>query len=44
MAFAGESARSDNLVKVGSDKFRLPRFVVVNYTTMKKFIDYINVN
>lgn len=44
MAFAGESARSDNLVKVGSDKFRLPRFVVVNYTTMKKFIDYINVD
>lgn len=44
MAFAGESSRSDNLVKVGSDKFRLPRFVVVNYTTMKNFTNYINVD
>ena len=30
MAFTGESNYSDNLVKVGSDKFKLPRFVVVN--------------
>ena len=44
MAFAGESRYSDNLVKVGSDKFRLPRFVVVDYTTMKDFTDYINVD
>lgn len=43
MAFAGESSYSDNLVKVGSDKFRLPRFVVVNYTTMTDFTNYINV-
>lgn len=43
MAFAGESRYSDNLVKVGSNKFKLPRFVVVNYTTMKNFIDYVNV-
>lgn len=43
MAFVGESSYSDNLVKVGSDKFRLPRFVVVDYTTMKNFTDYINV-
>ena len=42
MAFAGESYRSDNLVKVGSDKYRLPRFVVVNYTTMKDFTNYLN--
>ena len=33
MAFAGESSNSDNLVHVGSNKFRLPRFVMVNYTT-----------
>lgn len=41
MAFAGESSKSDNLTKVGSDKFRLPRFVVVTYTTMNDFIKYI---
>ena len=33
MAFAGESSYSDNLVKVGMNKFTLPRFVMVNYTT-----------
>ena len=41
MAFRGESYNSDNLVKVGSDKFRLPRFVVVTYTTMSDFTKYI---
>lgn len=41
MAFTGESWYGDNLVKVGSDKFRLPRFVVVTYTTMNDFINYI---
>lgn len=33
MAFAGESTNSDNLVHVGSNKYELPRFVMVNYTT-----------
>lgn len=44
MAFVGESYYSDNLVKVGSNKFKLPRFVVVNYTTMSNFTNYINVD
>lgn len=42
MAFAGESRKSDNLVKVGSDKYRLPRFVVVDYTTMSGLAKYLN--
>ena len=42
MAFAGESRYSDNLVKVGSNKYKLPRFVVVNYTTMNDLINYLN--
>ena len=42
MAFAGESRKSDNLVKVGIDKYKLPRFVVVDYTTMNNFKKYIN--
>lgn len=33
MAFAGESTHSDNLVHVGDNKYTLPRFVMVNYTT-----------
>ena len=33
MAFAGESTNSDNLVHVGNNKYELPRFVMVNYTT-----------
>ncbi len=33
MSFVGESTRSDNLIKVGSDKFRLPRFVIATVTT-----------
>lgn len=33
MAFAGESTNSDNLVHIGSNKYELPRFVMVNYTT-----------
>lgn len=40
MAFAGESTRSDNLIHVGSDKFRLPRFVIVDYTTINDLIEY----
>lgn len=41
MAFAGESSYRDNHVTVGSDKYRLPRFVVVTYTTMKDFTDFV---
>lgn len=41
MAFAGESSYRDNHVTIGSDKYRLPRFVVVTYTTMKDFTDFV---
>ncbi len=40
MAFIGESNNSDNLVHVGSDKFRLRRFVIVTYTTMTDLSNY----
>lgn len=42
MAFAGESSRSDNLIKVGMDKFKLPRFVIVTYTTLTDLKNYFN--
>ena len=42
MAFVGESSRSDNLIKVGMDKFRLPRFVIVTYTTLNDLKNYFN--
>lgn len=38
MAFAGQEG--DALVKVGMNKFRLPRLVVTTYTTMDYFINY----
>lgn len=41
MAFVGESNSSDNLVHVGSDKFRLRRFVIVTYTTIKGIDEYL---
>ena len=41
MAFAGEWDKSDNLVHVGSDKFRLRRFVIVTYTTIKGINEYL---
>lgn len=41
MAFAGEWDKSDNLVHVGSDKFRLRRFVIVTYTTIKDIDEYL---
>lgn len=44
MAFIGESSNSDNLIHVGSDKFRLRRFVIVTYTTindLNKYFDQI---
>ena len=40
MAFIGESRHSDNLVHVGSDKFRLRRFVIVTYTTLNDLDNY----
>lgn len=43
MAFVGESTRADNLIHVGSDKFRLPRFVVVDYTSMKDLDEYFDI-
>lgn len=42
MAFAGEYAGGKTKVTVGADKFRLPRWVIVNYTTMGKFKSYVN--
>ena len=40
MAFIGESGNSDNLVHVGSNKFKLRRFVIVTYTTLNDFDNY----
>ena len=42
MAFIGESNYSDNLVHVGSDKFKLRRFVIVTYTKMSDLDNYFN--
>ena len=41
MAFAGESTGSNNMVQVGSNKYSLPRFIIVNYTTMEDFAAYL---
>ena len=38
MALAG----SERKVKVGQDKFTVPRYVIVNYTTMNEFISYVS--
>ena len=40
MSFIGESSSSDNLVHPGDDKFRLHRFVIVNYTTLSNLDNY----
>ena len=40
MAFAGENTYSDNLVHVGSNKYELPRFVMVSYTTESDLDNY----
>lgn len=40
MAFAGEF--SDSTVRVGTDKYKIPRYVIVNYTTMDQFISYVS--
>ena len=44
MAFIGEKYTSYGyqLATVGMDKFKIPRFVVVDYTTMKEFDKYFN--
>lgn len=42
MAFVGESTNSDNLIHVGSDKFKLRRFVIVNYTTLNDLTKYFD--
>lgn len=42
MAFIGESNNSDNLIHVGSDKFRLRRFVIVTYTTINDLNNYFD--
>ena len=40
MGFAGETSYGDNLVHVGSDKFRLRRFVIVTYTSINDLKKY----
>lgn len=40
MAFAGE--KGDSKVRVGQDKFKIPRYVIVNTTTMEDFIRYVS--
>ena len=40
MAFDGEKSYGDNLVHPGDDKFRLRRFVIVDYTTLNDFDNY----
>ena len=42
MGFAGESSYADNHFHVGSDKFNLPRFIIVTYTTMYDLKSYLN--
>lgn len=42
MAFAGEYSGGYTKAIVGIDKFRIPRWVIVDYTTMEKFINYVN--
>ena len=40
MAFVGE--RRDSKVRVGTDKFKLPRYVITNQTSMNTFIRYVS--
>ena len=40
MAFAGEL--KDSKVRVGQDKYKIPRYVIVNTTTMSTFKKYVN--
>lgn len=40
MAFSGST--TNNKVRVGQDKYRIPRYVMYNYTTLNTFISYVN--
>lgn len=40
MAFVGQNR--DSKVRVGQDKYKIPRYVIVNTTTMSQFISYIS--
>lgn len=42
MAFAGEYTGGKTKAEVGIDKFRIPRWVIVTYTTMDKFKSYVS--
>lgn len=42
MAFVGEGTKSDNLVHIGMNKFKLPRFVMVNYTKISDLDNYLS--
>ena len=42
MAFGGEYENGELYVRPGIDKFKLPRWVIVNYTTMDTFKSYLN--
>lgn len=42
IAFAGEYAGGQTQATVGMDKFRIPRWVIVTYTTMSTFISYVS--
>ena len=42
MAFAGESSYADNHFKVGSNKYNIPRFVIVTYTTLNDLKNYLS--
>ena len=41
MAFAGENRRSNNITTTKTNKYAIPRFVMVNYTTMDDFSKYL---
>ncbi len=42
LAFAGEYAGGKTKAEVGINKFRIPRWVIVTYTTMDLFKDYVD--
>lgn len=44
MAFAGENRGSNNIAYVGIDKYKIPRFVMVNYTTINDLARYLQGN
>ena len=41
MAFAGEKAGGDYVARPGGNKYEIPRWVMVNYTTMKDIKTYL---